>query len=130
MATQPAFTLRGISIVMLGVQDMNRAIAFYRDKLGLGLKFQTPGDNFAFLDAGPVTLALSQPLARNRQPTAGATELVFPVEGVREAYDALQSQGIQFTQGPRNVNGPDWAANFQDPDGHALSIFGPERKQW
>jgi len=53
---------------------------------------------------------------------------VFSVEGVREAYDALRSRGVRFIAEPRNVTGPMWSANFSDPDGHGLSLFGPERK--
>jgi predicted enzyme related to lactoylglutathione lyase len=56
----------------------------------------------------------------------GATEIVFAVDSVRGAYAALQKKGVTFTQEPRNVTGSQWAANFNDPDGHKLSVFGPE----
>lgn len=115
-----------IGAVMLGVQDLARAVSFYRDKLALTVKEQIPG--FAFLDGGGVTLALSEPLARNSPAMVGATEVVFSVDDVRGAYEALRERGVQFTQEPRNVVGPMWAANFQDPEGHRLSVFGPERK--
>lgn len=123
---QTDIKLTHIGFVMLGVADLNRSVAFYRDKLGLSVKQEIPG--FAFLDGGSVTLCLSQPLARTTGPAAGAMEIVFSVEDVRAAFEALRSGGVQFTQEPRNVSGPMWAANFQDPDGHRLSIFGPERK--
>jgi lactoylglutathione lyase len=115
-----------IGFVMLGVGDLNRSVSFYRDKLGLSVKQEIPG--FAFLDGGGVTLCLSQPLARTSGPAAGAMEIVFSVEDVRAAYEALRGRGVQFIQEPRNVSGAMWAANFEDPDGHRLSIFGPERK--
>ncbi len=121
-----AFKLGQISTVMLGVQDLARAVAFYRDKLGLSVKSEIPG--FAFLDGGGVTLCLSQPLARASNRIAGATEVVFSVEDVRGAYEALRERSVQFTNEPRNVTGSYWAANFEDPDGHRLSIFGPEGK--
>jgi catechol 2,3-dioxygenase-like lactoylglutathione lyase family enzyme len=113
-----------IGIVMLGVEDVAASVAFYRDRLGLGVKGQT--DGFAFLDGGPVTLCLSSPLARASTQIAGATEIVFPVESVRSAFQALQDKGVAFSNEPRNVTGPNWAANFTDLDGHKLSIFGPE----
>ena len=116
--------LTQISIVMLGVRDLAASIEFYRDRLGLAVKGQMPG--FAFLDAGPVTLCLSEPLARASANLVGATELVFPVERVRDAYQALQVKGVKFLNEPRNVVGANWAANFTDPDGHKLSVFGPE----
>lgn len=118
--------LTQIGVVMLGVADLGRSVAFYRDKLGLTVKQEIPG--FAFLDGGSVTLCLSQPLARATGRGAGATEIVFSVDDLRAAFEALRSRGVQFTHEPRNVSGPMWAANFEDPDNHKLSIFGPERK--
>ena len=84
----PQFRLSQINTVMLGVQDLARAVAFYRNKLGLSLKYEIPG--FAFLDGGGVTLCLSQPLAGAREQIRGATEIVFSVEDVRAAHAALQ----------------------------------------
>jgi catechol 2,3-dioxygenase-like lactoylglutathione lyase family enzyme len=115
-----------ISHVMLGVESAARSLEFYRDKLGLTLQSEHPG--FAFLDAGGFTLGLSEGLARACETRVGATELVFGVEDVRAEYDSLKSKGIEFSHEPRAVAGPMFAANFTDPDGHRLSIFGPERK--
>lgn len=118
------FKLTQIGIVMLGATNTARSIAFYRDKLGLALKGQNEG--FAFLDGGGVTLCLSESLARVSNPVAGATEVVFSVGDVRAAHEALRARGVEFTHEPRTMTGPMWAANFNDPDGHKLSIFGPE----
>jgi len=110
---------------MLGAKDLTRSIEFYRDRLGLELRNQTPG--FAFFNAGSVTLCVNEPLARVAGDAMnGATEFAFPVEHVRDAYQALQAKGVVFTREPRNVFGSSWAANFKDPDGHQLSIFGNE----
>ncbi len=118
-----AFKLTQIGVVMLGVRDLAGAVAFYRDKLGLVAKQETPG--FAFLDGGGVTLALSQPLARSSAQISGATEIVFSVADVTAAHRALSERGVRFTHEPRNVTGTLWAANFEDSEGHKLSIFGP-----
>src|SRR5262245_15649878 len=115
--------LERIGHLMLGVSDVSRSVAFYRDRLGMRLSFETPG--FAFLDGGGVTLALSEPLKRNSDHVVGATEIVFAVPDVSRAYAALRERGVAFFQEPRTVNGSEWAANFLDPDGHKLSIFGP-----
>lgn len=124
------YKLTHLGVVMLGVHDVARALEFYRDTLGLVVKSQFRG--FAFLDAGGVTLCLSEPLARAHGTPdgalAGATELVFEVPGVREAFQCLLERGVRFTHEPRVVAGTQWAANFEDPDGHKLSVFGPERK--
>jgi catechol 2,3-dioxygenase-like lactoylglutathione lyase family enzyme len=114
----------GIHIVMLGATDLEASIAFYEGKLGLMVKFRSPG--FAFLDGGGVTLGLSEPLARNSANLVGATELVFNVPSVRAAHQMLKHRGIEFLNEPRPVTPTDWAVNFLDPAGHKLSLFGPE----
>jgi catechol 2,3-dioxygenase-like lactoylglutathione lyase family enzyme len=121
------FKLAKISNVMLGVRDLPRAVAFYRDKLGLAVQFEIPG--FAFLSAGPVTLCLSESLARALakpdQPLGGVAELVFSVDDIELAFAALSGRGVNFIRTPHHVTEAQWAANFEDPDGHKLSIFGP-----
>ena len=119
------FKLTQIGTVMLGTTDLARSLMFYRDTLGLGVQFEMPG--FAFLDGGGVTLALSEAHARLATPVAGGIELVFGVTDVTAAHAALSGRGVEFLNVPRNVTGAQWAANFRDPDGHLLSIFGPEK---
>jgi len=122
----PAFSVPPVSMVMLGVRNIEQSVSFYRDKLGIKVQMQFEG--FAFLDTGTVRVILSEALAKNSANIAGATEVIFTVEDVRAATDALKQQGITFSHEPHQVNGPMWAANFPDPDGHLLTLFGPERK--
>ena len=120
------FNLPPVSMIMLGVRDLEKSVFFYRDRLGIDIRERIPG--FAFLASGALTIVLSEPLAKNVSPLAGATEVIFSVNDVRASYEALKDQGVEFSQEPRNVSGPMWAANFRDPDGHLLTLFGPERK--
>jgi catechol 2,3-dioxygenase-like lactoylglutathione lyase family enzyme len=108
---------------MLGVSDMAASKAYYCDTLGLELSGEHGG--FCFLQAGGVSLALSTELGSPLGERTGV-EVVFSVEHVREAYEALKAEGVQFRIEPRAVAGPMWATDFRDPDGHILSIFGPE----
>ena len=117
------YKLTQVSVVMLGVHDVTRSLAFYRDKLGLKVQREIPG--FAFLNAGAVTLCLSEPAAKIRGQIAGAGEISFPVEDVITAYQALRGKGVQFTHEPRNVTPTTKVANFDDPDGNHFSISGP-----
>jgi catechol 2,3-dioxygenase-like lactoylglutathione lyase family enzyme len=123
MKTGSDFHLNGMGMILLGVSDLERSVAFYTETLGLRLKSQMPG--FAFVDAGPVTLVLSEPLGRALGNHPGAVEIVWPVDDVRSAHETLRSRGVTFIAEPRNVTGRDWSAVFTDPDGHHLSIFGP-----
>ena len=118
------FRLSKLGTILLGVKEVGRAAAFYRDVLGLPMTAQFEG--FAFFNAGGVTLALSEGLARAVLTVGEAVEVVFAVDGVREAYEALKGKGVPFRIEPRQVAGPNWAANFDDPDGHHLSVFGRE----
>lgn len=118
--------LSRIATVMLGVRDLKTSLDFYYGKLGLSIKMQEP--QIALLDAGPITLGLSPGHVRLAPQVNGATEVVFQVENVRAARQALMDRGIAFMNEPRQVTPTDWAAHFRDPDGHLLSIFGPEGK--
>ena len=123
---QTDYKLTQVSVVMLGVQDAGRALGFYRDKLGLKVERAIPG--FAFMNAGAITLCLSEPAAKVRGQIAGAGEVVFSVEDVTVAYQGLREKGVQFTHEPRSITPTAWAANFDDPDGNHLSIYGPASK--
>ena len=112
----------GIGIVMLGVRDLSRSLAYYRDALGLPLSFAS--DEFAFLKAGAVTLGLRHAARSPEAREDGRTELVLAVDDVDRAYDRLQKRGVVFRIAPRVVTGDQFAADFRDPDGHVLSIFG------
>jgi predicted enzyme related to lactoylglutathione lyase len=111
-------------MITLGVSSLAESVAFYRDTVRLELQGQAEG--FAFFNAGPVSLVLNVPLGKAVEPRAGAMEIVFSVAGVRAAYTELTERGCQFTISPRVVNGPSWAATFTDPDGHRLTLYGPE----
>ncbi|MGA2170053.1 MAG: VOC family protein [Terracidiphilus sp.] len=119
---QSDYKLTQVSVVMLGVHDLTRSLEFYHERLGLKVQREIPG--FAFLDAGAVTLCLSEPAAKVRGQVAGAGEVVFSVEDVTAAYQALLGKGVQFTHEPRSVTPATRVANFDDPDGNHLSIYG------
>ena len=119
------FKLSQIGVVMLVVADLAKSLAFYRDTLGLAVAGEVPGE-FAFLNAGSVTLGLHQAAAGQSSQGPGTTEVVFSVADVTAAFEALKGRGVQFTHEPRVATGPMWVANFNDPDGHRLSVFGPK----
>ena len=119
-----AIQLHGIHAIMLGVRDLALALQFYRDTLGLQVKMQET--QLALLEGGAITLGLSPGHVRLAPQVAGATEVVFRVDNVRAAHKALAERGISFVSEPRQATPTEWVAHFKDPDGHLLSIFGPE----
>jgi predicted enzyme related to lactoylglutathione lyase len=52
--------------------------------------------------------------------------VVFSVPNVRRAWRELTDKGVNVVREPRQVTPAEWAATFADPDGHLLSVFGPE----
>jgi catechol 2,3-dioxygenase-like lactoylglutathione lyase family enzyme len=111
-----------LRFVMLASEDIERSIAFYRDRLRLPLTARF--EDFAFFDCYGTTLALSGALARGAPKSGTATEIVFGVPSVKTAFDELRAEGIAFVNEPRAVNAGAWAVNLHDPDGHLLSFYG------
>jgi catechol 2,3-dioxygenase-like lactoylglutathione lyase family enzyme len=113
--------LAKVGFIMLGVKSVPAALPFYRDVLGLAVKWAM--EDLVFLDAGGVTLVLRP--APGGTPDAGQTEIVFEVEDIDAAHASLAARGVEFRLAPRVVTPGKFAADFRDPDGHVFSIFGP-----
>jgi catechol 2,3-dioxygenase-like lactoylglutathione lyase family enzyme len=113
-----------IQLIALGVSDIDKSVAFYRDKAGFELQNQF--GTIAFFAAGPVTLMLNSALKRPGAPLTGAMEVVLSAESVTALHGTLMERGCSFLRDPREVTPGSWAATFSDPDGHWLTIFGPQ----
>lgn len=126
--SESGWKLNKVSVLMLGVKDLAQSAAFYRDTLGLQPQGEVPGE-FAFFKAGDMMLALSVPHADPKvsPSVVGGMEVVFGVEDVGAAYEALKARGVMFVREPRHATGENWSAVFTDPNGHRLSIFGPNK---
>jgi len=118
--------LSKISNIILRVEDLERSLAFYRDRLGITVLGSSA--SFAFLNGGGVTLALNAIGVDMEANPPGLTEVVFEVEDVEATYEDLSRAGVPFKLEPRVVmsdGGRDlMAADFRDPDGNVLSITG------
>ena len=62
-----------ISLVSLGVSDLDESVAFYRDKVGFQLQNQF--GTIAFFSAGPIMVMLNAGLRREDAPLAGAVKV-------------------------------------------------------
>jgi predicted enzyme related to lactoylglutathione lyase len=113
-----------ITLIALGVSDLPKSVAFYRDKAGFELQNQF--GSIAFFSGGPITLMLNGELRRPSGPLAGATEIVLAAESVTATHRSLTERGCTFINEPREVTPGSWAATFADPDGHWLTLFGPK----
>lgn len=117
-----------LSNVLLRVADLQRSLAFWRDRLGL--RALGSFESFAFLDAGSVRIGLNAvpPPAEPDGGLAALTEIVLEVKDVRAAHAELSARGVAFRTPPRPITGDAtrelWACDCRDPDGHLVSITG------
>jgi lactoylglutathione lyase len=101
------------------VADMDRAVAFHRDVLGLDLKFQSPfWTEFA---TGDTSLALH---AASDEHSPGSVQLGFAADSLGEFYARRDQLGLNFTQPPTEMRGMH-IARFTDADGAETSVSGP-----
>ena len=86
-----------VDYVMVNVSDMRRSVAFYRDTLGLRLKFESPGwsefetgERRSRLHAG--TRAAGSEAATQAGPVAGTCSLGFSVPDLNSTYAELRER--------------------------------------
>ena len=126
-AAPAAFGLSVIGQIAITVGDVARAVAFYRDTLGIRLLFQAP-PNLAFFDCGGVRLMLT-PVEKPGESYSSI--LYFKVPDIQAAFGTLQERGVAFEQEPHLVaRMPDhelWMAFFRDPNRNVLALMSEVR---
>ena len=100
------------------VSDMDRAVAFYRDTVGLKLKFSSP--EWSEFATGTTTLALHPASAEN---PAGTTHLGLHADDIAGVHRTWTAAGVRFTRAPTPEHGIT-LAEFVDPDGARVSLSG------
>lgn len=114
--------LATIGQIALTVTDVDRAIAFYRDVLGVKLLFQVPG--MGFFDCDGVRLMLSG--SENPGEHYGSI-IYFRVPDIQEAHAELEGRGLTFEREPhmiaRMASHELWMAFFRDPDRNLLALM-------
>lgn len=120
--------LQSIGQIAINVRDLARAIAFYRDVLGLKLLFEAP-PKLAFFDCGGVRLMLSP--AEEPEFDHPSSVLYFRVERIEEAYRELSGRGADFRDRPHMIAKlPDhelWMTFFRDSEGNTLALMMERR---
>jgi methylmalonyl-CoA/ethylmalonyl-CoA epimerase len=112
--------LRQIAIT---AKDLDRAIAFYRDVLGMRFLFQAPG--LGFFDCGGVRLMLSNP--ERTEYDHPSSILYYGVADIAQARDALVERGVTFESEPHIVHRAAdydlWIGSFRDSEGNPVAIM-------
>lgn len=109
-----------IGNVLYPVPDVTKAVEFYRDALGLPLKF-ADGERYAALDGGRATLALAGP---EEDVTNGRPAASFKVADAVAAVGELTKAGATVVSPP--AEGPhEIRAVLTDPWGNAFVVYSP-----
>ncbi len=118
------FGLSQIGQIAVSVKDVDKAVAFYRDVLGLKLLFQAP-PGLAFFDCGGVRLMLARP--EKPEFDHPASTLYFKVADIQEATASLKARGARFEDEPHLIaKMPDhdlWMAFFRDCEHNLLGLM-------
>jgi glyoxylase I family protein len=130
--------LKSFEHVGMTVSNMDRAVSFYCDLLGLTLhlrKKTDDGADLAFLDAGGGMLEIMAPAHGAKQAvdvpddTAGLRHLTFLYASVDETFARLEEAGVEIKERPRFAYNPEVlqkVAFIRDPDGIIIELA--ERK--
>ena len=110
----------GVDHVWFWVTDMDRAVTFYRDALGLGV-VSRHGEEWAELDAGAIRIGLHGSGEERSAPRGGT--VVFAVDDLDLAKAALQERGVSFEDHLGEVPGIARYASFSDPDGNSMQLI-------
>ena len=115
--------MKKLNYAIVFVSDMGKAVKFYRDTLGLPLKFESPHWT-EFANDGS-TIALHPANAEN---PAGTCQLGFPVEGLDAMHQSLTSQGVKVVMAPRTEQYGIRQAVYADPDGLRFTLAESTKK--
>jgi len=120
--------LSGIRQIAITVSDVDAALAFYRDVLGLAFLFQ-PAPTLAFLDADGIRLMLTTPQGAG---TAGVNSILyFKVQDIVPTQAALVARGATEERPPQlAARMPDyelWTGFLRDPDGNLVGLVEEKR---
>ncbi len=119
----PTTVPHALGQVALVVHDVDRAVGFYRDAVGLPFLFQFPG--LAFFSLGATRLMLSLP----EQPEFDhpGSILYLSVGDIEGAHARMAGAGVVFRDAPHAVHRAGatelWMTFFADPDANVLALM-------
>lgn len=105
------------------VQDMDRAVDFYRNVLGLNLLFK--GEEWSEFEIGGQRVALHK--SASSPSTPGGAVVCFEARPIEDAIEKLTDQGVRFVQ-ELQVFPYGKSAAFLDPQGNLIGLYEPPPK--
>ncbi len=123
------FGLSAIKQIAINAHDIERAVAFYRDKLGMKHVFSVP-PNLAFFDCDGIRLMLSLPAKPEFDHPSSI--IYFNVGDIQQAAQTLSERGVQFEEQPIFVADMGtydlWLASFRDSENNLMALMSEVAK--
>ena len=123
-------TLSQIGQIFVNVKDLDRAIAFYRDILGMAFLFQAP-PGMAFFDCGGVRIMLG--VADRPELDHPASIIYYKVDDIQKVAEVFKARGVEFILDPHLVAPMPtydlWLADFKDSEGNILALMSEVPKE-
>ena len=117
-------TLNQIGQIFVNVKDLDRAIAFYRDTLGMTFLFQAP-PNMAFFDCGGIRIMLG--IADRADLDHPSSIIYYKVDDIERVYETFKARGVEFIVKPHLVAPMPtydlWHADFKDSEGNFVALM-------
>lgn len=127
MEEESGAKITSVGQISVPVRELESAVAFYRDRLGLRLLMEVPGA--AFFECGGVRLMLSRP--ESPEFDHPASIVYYRVDDLEASYRALLGRGVEFVREPSIIARlPDhelWMAFLRDPAGNMLALMSEVR---
>ena len=114
-------TVLGVDFVSVPTRDLDAAVAFYGDVLGLRRSAYRPERNFAEFETGNLTLSVIVAEAMGLGHHPNRNHIALHVDDVQASRAALEARGVEFS-GDIFDTGVCHMAFFADPDGNALML--------
>lgn len=123
-------TLSQIGQIFVNVKDLDRAIAFYRDILGMTFLFQAP-PGMAFFDCGGVRIMMG--IADRPELNHPASIIYYKVQDIEKVAEVFKARGVEFILDPHLVAPMPtydlWLADFKDSEGNILALMSEVPKE-
>lgn len=114
--------------IAVTVRDLARAVAFYRDTLGIPFLFEAP-PKMAFFDCGGIRLMLGVP--EDPEFDHPSSILYYRVDDIQSTWESLKEAGVDLRREPhllaRMKDHDLWMAFFRDSEGNTLALMSEVR---
>lgn len=111
-----------IAYVNVFVSQLDRALQFYADTLGLELEHSSPEHGYASLSAGPIRLGLAVPASDQRDLIGRHTGVGLAVIDLEAECARLRDRGVSFPMAPSRQPWGGFMALIADPDSNVLYL--------